>query len=195
MDDFLSRRVCIRPSFFLSFLADLPWLPPFINVLVSETPSPICRPMEAAVQVPMAPRLPLHLRYPVILVHSGNRPVSASTCSGRRNSLSSAMLSKYLSVDADLILPSSLFSQLNSCRKVVPACSTLERPYELLTGVLSTQTRKGYLHLVQGSLLTSHVEPDCSYRYYLAVAPLPSRTHTPEIGVKVPRPSRACVQL
>ena len=55
--------------------------------------------------------------------------------------------------------------------------------------------RKGNVRLVQGTLLISHVELDCSYKYYLAVAPLPSRTHTPEIGVKVPRPSRACVQL
>ena len=43
--------------------------------------------------------------------------------------------------------------------------------------------------------LTSCGEPDCSYKHYLAVAPLPSRTHSPEIGIKVPRPSRACVQL
>ena len=37
--------------------------------------------------------------------------------------------------------------------------------------------------------------PGCSYKYYLAVAPLPLRTHSPKIGVKVPRPQRACVQL
>jgi transcription factor C subunit 6 len=55
--------------------------------------------------------------------------------------------------------------------------------------------RKKYVRLVQRPSLTFHVEPDCSYKYYLAVAPLPSRTHSPEIGVKVLRPSRACVQL
>ncbi|KAN0116627.1 hypothetical protein V8E52_005771 [Russula decolorans] len=37
--------------------------------------------------------------------------------------------------------------------------------------------------------------PHCSYKYYLAVAPLPSRTHSPKIGIKVPRPSRSCIQL
>ncbi|KAI0306286.1 hypothetical protein B0F90DRAFT_1688642 [Multifurca ochricompacta] len=37
--------------------------------------------------------------------------------------------------------------------------------------------------------------PHCSYKYYLAAAPFPSRTHSPEIGVKVARPQRACVQL
>jgi transcription factor C subunit 6 len=46
-----------------------------------------------------------------------------------------------------------------------------------------------------GTSLTSRAEPDCSYKYYLAVAPLPSRTHSPEIGIKVPRPSRSCIQL
>jgi hypothetical protein len=46
-----------------------------------------------------------------------------------------------------------------------------------------------------GTPLTSRAEPDCSYKYYLAVAPLPSRTHSPEIGIKVPRPSRSCIQL
>jgi transcription factor C subunit 6 len=43
------------------------------------------------------------------------------------------------------------------------------------------------------------IHPDdrshCSYKYYLAAAPLPSPTHSPKIGIKVPRPSRACVQL
>ena len=37
--------------------------------------------------------------------------------------------------------------------------------------------------------------PDCAYKYYLAVAPFPSRTHSPGVGIKVTRPSRACVQL
>jgi hypothetical protein len=31
-------------------------------------------------------------------------------------------------------------SQLSSCRKAVPTCSTLERQYGVLTGVLSIQT-------------------------------------------------------
>ncbi|KAI0264276.1 hypothetical protein BGY98DRAFT_928088, partial [Russula aff. rugulosa BPL654] len=43
------------------------------------------------------------------------------------------------------------------------------------------------------------IHPDdrryCSYKHYLAVAPLPSRTHSPKIGIKVPRPSRSCIQL
>ena len=46
-----------------------------------------------------------------------------------------------------------------------------------------------------GTPLTSRAEPDCSYKYYLAVAPLPSRAHSPEIGIKVTRPSRSCIQL
>lgn len=99
---------------------------------------------------------------------------------------------------ADTIVPSLLLSQLSSCRKAVPTCSTLERQYGVLTGVLFIQTtdrvRKTF-YLVPVALLTSRVEPDCSYKHYLAVAPLPSRTHSPEIGVKVPCPSRACVQL
>ncbi|KAH9001013.1 hypothetical protein EDB92DRAFT_1811948 [Lactarius akahatsu] len=37
--------------------------------------------------------------------------------------------------------------------------------------------------------------PHCAYKYYLAVAPFPSRTHSPGVGVKVARPSRACMQL
>ena len=42
--------------------------------------------------------------------------------------------------------------------------------------------------------LTFHAS-DCSYKYYLAVAPPPSRTHSPKIGIKVPCPSRSCIQL
>ena len=38
-------------------------------------------------------------------------------------------------------------------------------------------------------------EPDCSFTYYLAVAPLLSRTHSPKIGIKLPRPSSSCIQL
>ncbi|SRR6266478_2746449 len=76
-------------------------------------------------------------------------------------------------------------------------CSTLARPFGVLTGVLSTRTTdhvRTCLFTV-GLALRSRVEPDCSYKYYLAVAPLPSRTHSPEIGNKVPRPSRSCIQL
>lgn len=46
-----------------------------------------------------------------------------------------------------------------------------------------------------GSVPTSRALPDCSYKYYLAVAPFPSRAHSPEIGVKASRPLRACVQI
>jgi hypothetical protein len=45
-----------------------------------------------------------------------------------------------------------------------------------------------------GTPLTFHTS-DCFYKYYLAVAPLPSRTHSPKIGIKVPCPSRSCIQL
>jgi hypothetical protein len=77
-------------------------------------------------------------------------------------------------------------------------CSTLVRPYGALTGVQSIRTtdrvRKMFILMV-GVPLISCFESDCSYRHYLAVAPLPSRAHSPEIGIKVPRPSRACIQL
>jgi transcription factor C subunit 6 len=43
--------------------------------------------------------------------------------------------------------------------------------------------------------LKPHARPDCAYKYYLAVAPFPSRAHSPGVGIKVARPSRACVQL
>ena len=52
-----------------------------------------------------------------------------------------------------------------------------------------------YISVYSGTPLTSRAEPDCSYKYYLAVAPLPSSAHSPEIGIKVPRPSRSCIQL
>ena len=51
------------------------------------------------------------------------------------------------------------------------------------------------MFVYSGTPLTSHAKPDCSYKYYLAVAPLPSRAHSPEIGIKVSRPSRSCIQL
>ena len=34
-----------------------------------------------------------------------------------------------------------------------------------------------------------------SYKQYLAVAPFPTRSHLPEIGSRVPRPAKACVQI
>ncbi|KAI0345393.1 hypothetical protein BDW22DRAFT_1354319 [Trametopsis cervina] len=37
--------------------------------------------------------------------------------------------------------------------------------------------------------------PETSHRQYLAVAPLPSYDYTPKIGVKVPRPNPACIQI
>jgi transcription factor C subunit 6 len=36
---------------------------------------------------------------------------------------------------------------------------------------------------------------DHSYAQYLAIAPFPTRSHSPEIGVKVYRPSKACIQI
>ena len=50
------------------------------------------------------------------------------------------------------------------------------------------------MFVLYGTPLTFHAS-DCSYKYYLAVAALPSRTHSPKIGIKVPRPSRSCIQL
>ncbi|KAG8217927.1 hypothetical protein J3R82DRAFT_6093 [Butyriboletus roseoflavus] len=37
--------------------------------------------------------------------------------------------------------------------------------------------------------------PARQFRHYLAVAPFPTRSHAPAIGVKVPHPSPACVQI
>jgi transcription factor C subunit 6 len=34
-----------------------------------------------------------------------------------------------------------------------------------------------------------------SYRQYLAVAPFPSQSHSPDIGTRVKRPSHACIQI
>ncbi|KAL4259264.1 General transcription factor 3C component [Pleurotus pulmonarius] len=34
-----------------------------------------------------------------------------------------------------------------------------------------------------------------SYKQYLGVAPLPSRTYSPEIGVRIPRPTLSCIQI
>ena len=34
-----------------------------------------------------------------------------------------------------------------------------------------------------------------THKYYLAVAPLPARIHSPKISIKVPRLSRSCIQL
>ncbi|KAL1707141.1 hypothetical protein EV121DRAFT_199826 [Schizophyllum commune] len=34
-----------------------------------------------------------------------------------------------------------------------------------------------------------------SYKQYLAVAPFPSKSHSPDFGVKTPRPSPACIQI
>ncbi|TRM55617.1 WD40-repeat-containing domain protein [Schizophyllum amplum] len=37
--------------------------------------------------------------------------------------------------------------------------------------------------------------PTRSYTQYLAVAPFPSKSHSPDFGVKTPRPSPACIQI
>lgn len=96
-----------------------------------------------------------------------------------------------------LFLPSLVNLQLSFCQKAAHMPSTLARPFGVLIGVLSIQMigRVRICLFGVGHPLTSRVEPDCSYKYYLAVAPLCSRTHSPEIGIKVPRPSRACIQL
>ena len=33
------------------------------------------------------------------------------------------------------------------------------------------------------------------YKQYLAVAPFPSKSHSPTIGVRAPRPTHACIQI
>lgn len=74
---------------------------------------------------------------------------------------------------------------------------TPARPYGASTGVLSIQMtdRVRDAYALIRTHLTSRARPDGDYKYYLAVAPFPSRTHSPSVGVKVDRPSRACIQL
>jgi hypothetical protein len=161
MDGFPSRRVCV-PPFVFPCGSVRPCVGPFyfsfIDAVLSETGSRICRRMEAAGLVPMALRL-LHRWSLVTLVRLGNRPGSTSTRLGRKNCVSShntshsPLLFFIFLHGADTIVPSLLLSQLSSCRKVVPTCSTLERRYGVLTGVLSIQTTdrvRRTLHLVPG---------------------------------------------
>ena len=89
------------------------------------------------------------------------------------------------------------FFQPTSCPRAALTCSMLVRRYGASTGVLFIQmtdhVRDAYTS--DETALTSRVQPDCAYKYYLAVAPFPSRTYSPGVGVKTPRPSRACLQL
>ena len=44
-------------------------------------------------------------------------------------------------------------------------------------------------------MIHTQQQPARQFKHYLAVAPFPSRSHSPSIGVKVSRPSPACVQI
>jgi hypothetical protein len=74
---------------------------------------------------------------------------------------------------------------------------TQERPSGAWTGVqyiLKTGLVNDFAYIFDPTLLTSS-STDRSYKQYLAVAPFPSKSHSPEIGNRVPRPSPACIQI
>src|ERR1700685_3251515 len=60
-------------------------------------------------------------------------------------------------------------------------------PTSVLVRTLATPL---YPHYQYSQLVT-----DRSYKQFLAIAPFPSNSHSPEIGVKVPRPSKSCIQI
>ena len=76
--------------------------------------------------------------------------------------------------------------------------STPARPYGALTGAQYIPTtervrrRRPYRSHSQTSL--KH-DTDHQYKQYLAVAPFPSRNHSPMVGARVQRPSAACIQI
>ena len=150
--------------------------------------------------------LVLHHRYLATLVLSGNRLESISVRSVHKN----YVRSPFLHVSHSPLLRSKSFFLLSLVHSAIVALLTAQFLPESRAHVFNAgasvwgldwcpiypddRPRKNKF-VWCGAPLTSRVEPDCSYRYYLAVAPLPSRTHSPEIGIKVPRPSRACIQL
>ena len=68
-------------------------------------------------------------------------------------------------------------------------------PFGASTGVLYTQTNEKVC-LASPVLLTCLTYGSArSYKQYLAVAPFPSKSHSPDFGVKTPRPSPACIQI
>jgi hypothetical protein len=163
--------------------------------------SHICRLMEAVVLVPIALLLRYH-RYLATLVRLGNKLGSTSRRSEHKNYVRSSFLRVSHCVQAHFL-----------------PCLTESTVVALLTGQFLSESRahvfnagasvwgldwcpihpddrsRKNMFVWCGAPLTSRVGPDCSYKYYLAAAPLPSPTHSPKIGIKVPRPSRACVQL
>jgi hypothetical protein len=165
---------------------------------MTETGSHICRLMETVMLVRIA-LLFLHHRYLATLVRLGTRLESPSIRSEHKAYVRSPFLRSPLSAAARFFSP---FSD----RALLTAQFLPESRAHVFNAGASVwgldwcpihpddRPRKN-LFIWCGATLTSRVEPDCSYKYYLAVAPLPSRTHSPEIGVKVPRPSRACIQL
>ncbi|KAG6860593.1 hypothetical protein C0995_009483 [Termitomyces sp. Mi166 len=72
-------------------------------------------------------------------------------------------------------------SQPSSSRRALPIFLTREHLSGDSTGAQHTQMTD--LHIALG------------FKQYLAVAPFPSASHSPEIGVKVARPSHGCIQI
>lgn len=69
-----------------------------------------------------------------------------------------------------------------------------------LTGVQSFVKifHVGAILMIQNDLsnsIDSAVFTDRAYKQYIAVAPFPSRLHSPEIGIKCQRPFPACLQI
>jgi len=170
------------------------------DVAVLEMGPHICQLTEAVVPVPMAILL-LHRRYLATLVHLGNRLRSTSRHLEHKNCVRSPFCAfrssccvQFLSlVDTAVValltaqfLPESSAHVFNAGASVWGLDWCPIHPDD--------RPRKNTF-VCSVTPLTSRAEPDCSYKYYLAVAPLPSRAHSPEIGIKVPRPSRSCIQL
>lgn len=75
--------------------------------------------------------------------------------------------------------------------------STLVPLFGVLTGVrsmLMTDLVRTFVHRGECGRLKPF-QTGRTFRQYLAVAPFPSGSHSPEIGVKVLRPSYACIQI
>ena len=70
-----------------------------------------------------------------------------------------------------------------------------EHPFGGSTGAPYTPTNAKVSYASDPNILCSIFAQALSYTQYLAVAPFPSRLHSPNIGAKVTRPSKACIQI
>lgn len=70
----------------------------------------------------------------------------------------------------------------------------LAPPFGLSTGVQSMWRTGQVGSTLLAFLLVAH-RLGREFKQYLAVAPFPNSSHSPEIGVKVQRPSNSCIQI